>query len=649
MKRILLYSILIITGILYFSCDDFFDVVPENAPKLDDSFSNRTMMERGLYTAYSYLPDPTDQFYFPAYYNTGGEFSANYNSPFGEKPSQQIYKGFQNTNSVQQNYWSGGNGGTSMFQALRWCNIFLENAYVPRDITEKERARWIAEVKFLKAYYHFFLLQLYGPIPLIKENIPLDAQPDEVKIYREPVDECIDYIVELIDEASPDLPLYIVDPTNELGRITQPIALAIKAKALVWGASPLFNGNSYYSRWIDSRGKQLIPSQPDNSKWERAVDALKDAIDNAHSAGHSLFSYNKSTESMHNMNDSIVQLMTIREAITKKWNTGVIWSSTKNFTGGKSGFAGSDWGNMQHDLYPMLYTDEITRLSGHFQAAFEMAELFYSKNGVPIDEDKQYDYNNRYKPRTGDDNHKFFIVKGEQTGGLNFDREYRFYADLAFDRGYYEINTGTADNGRYFSTYLKCLNTSTDWNNQRSRTGYHVKKMVSFRTSGSQGTNKSFSTDNYRFPLIRLADLYLLYSEALNEVKSAPDDEVYYWMDLVREKAGLGKVADSWQKYSNMPWRITDKDEMRKIIHQERLIELAFEGQRFWDVRRWHEANIWFTQVPKCWDKTGKTPADYYLLMNLDEAPRFVEKDYLWPISTSDLRINNNLVQSYGW
>lgn len=71
-----------------------------------------------------------------------------------------------------------------MFAAIRHCNIFLENAHVPRDIIEEERQQWIAEVKFLKAYYHFFLLRLYGPIPLIKENIPLSANPEEVKVFR---------------------------------------------------------------------------------------------------------------------------------------------------------------------------------------------------------------------------------------------------------------------------------------------------------------------------------------------------------------------------------------------------------------------------------------------------------------------------------
>ena len=53
-------------------------------------------------------------------------------------------------------------------------------------------------------------------------------------------------------------------------------------------------------------------------------------------------------------------------------------------------------------------------------------EQFYSKNGVPIEEDKEYDYSNRFNVRTGDEDHKYYIQKGEQTAAMNFDREPRF-------------------------------------------------------------------------------------------------------------------------------------------------------------------------------------------------------------------------------
>src|SRR5690606_2837383 len=126
------------------------------------------------------------------------------------------------------------------------------------DIWEKER--WKAEATFLKAYYHFYLMRMYGAIPLMKENLPIAASPEEAQVYREPVDSVVSYIVQLLDEsfANPNLPETLGGTEqSELGRITKPIVLALKAKVLVTAASPLFNGNPEYANLKDNRGVQL--------------------------------------------------------------------------------------------------------------------------------------------------------------------------------------------------------------------------------------------------------------------------------------------------------------------------------------------------------------------------------------------------------
>ena len=81
-------------------------------------------------------------------------------------------------------------------------------------------------MKFLKAYYHFYLFRLYGPIPIVDQNLPVSAGVDEVAVYRNTVDEVTDYIVKLLDEAAAVLPGIIENQTEEMGRITKPIALA---------------------------------------------------------------------------------------------------------------------------------------------------------------------------------------------------------------------------------------------------------------------------------------------------------------------------------------------------------------------------------------------------------------------------------------
>lgn len=99
--------------------------------------------------------------------------------------------------------------------------------------------------------------------------------------------------MQLLDEAIPYLPLNVDNPVEEDGRITKPIALGIKAEVLTLAASPLFNGSPYYGDWVDSRGVKLMPANYDVVKWERAAQAVKNAIDTCHLAGYELYRFNK--------------------------------------------------------------------------------------------------------------------------------------------------------------------------------------------------------------------------------------------------------------------------------------------------------------------------------------------------------------------
>ncbi|MDP4240843.1 MAG: RagB/SusD family nutrient uptake outer membrane protein, partial [Bacteroidota bacterium] len=595
----------------------------------------------------------TSPFAYPGWFTSRDELDWGFETRQKGYQGGAIASGLQNTNNPYLNYWSGTNGGKALYAGIRNCNIFLENIHIPKDVSPEERTRWIAEVKFLKAYYHFFLMQLYGPIVLIKDNLPLSATPEEVKAYREPVNECVDYIVKLLDEAIPDLPAVLPDPLSEQGRITQIIALAVKAKVLVWGASPLFNGNTDYSGWIDKRGKQLIPSTYDNSKWEKAAAALKEAIDLCESNGLSLYKFNKFSggPQTFKMNDTLVTEMTIRKAVTEdvERNTGVIWASQEQFSDYKGAIpGGGNLGNLIKELCAELYTTDQPSYMGYYHASWHMSDLFYSNNGVPIAEDKDYNYAGRFDLHPANApayKHLSYIANGETTINLHYNREPRFYADLGFDRSFYELATCTKDGGATFSPFLKLrIGEIND-----KRMGYMVKKIVPFETSASQGdANKYYTAYDYRFPLIRLADLYLLYSEALNEMKDQPDAEVYQWIDRVRSQAGLKGVVESWSNYSKIPAKPTTKDGMREIIRKERMIELAFEAQRWWDVRRWKIADQYWTLVPTKWNNS-KDLSLTYKAVEYEDGIKVTFRDFLFPLTDMDLRINSNLTQTYGW
>ena len=133
----------------------------------------------------------------------------------------------------------------------------------------------------------------------------------------------------------------------------------------------------------------------------------------------------------------------------------------------------------------------------------------------------------------------------------------------------------------------------------------------------------------------------------MNEINGY-SSETTHWINLVRERAGLQTVEDAWTAHSTNPTKFQSKEGLREIIHQERAIELMFEGQRYWDLKRWKKAHIALNQPIKAWDITQKSAVGYYseiLLAN----QRFKMRDYLWPVELGEIQTNKNLVQSPGW
>jgi hypothetical protein len=152
---------------------------------------------------------------------------------------------------------------------------------------------------------------------------------------------------------------------------------------------------------------------------------------------------------------------------------------------------------------------------------------------------------------------------------------------------------------------------------------------------------------------VRLADLYLLYAEAINEAEgpNGPNSaEMFKYINLVRERAGIPSVQESWDEYSNAPGFYKSQLGMREIIQRERLNELAFEGQRFWDLRRWKTAPAEYAKGIYGWNSAKMSNrALYYKKVEIYDVPPFRVRDYFWPIATSDIDVNPNLVQNLGW
>ena len=623
------------------SCEDsFLDVVPDNVATIDQAFKLRNEAEKYLFTCYAYMPRNGSLIHNPAML-AGDEMWIPDQRQALTIYSLDIAMGNQRVSNPYFNAWDGyydGGGpgdGYNLFDGIRHCNIFIENlsdaSKVP-DIQPSERERWIAEAKFLKAYYHFYLMRMHGPIPVMRENIPVDAPSEVLDVSRDNWNESIAYLVELCDEAIAILPPSITDINSELGRITRPIALGLKTRILLTDASPLFNGNSDLAGLVNKDGTQLFDTDYDASKWKLAADAALTAIEASENAGHSLYEF---PGSGFTLTDTTTQKLSIRNAVSERWNSEVIWGNTVSRTS-----------EIQlHAMAPLTIEHSHNNAHKIMSPTLKIAQQFYTKNGVPIDEDTTLDFSDILELREAGASEKNNIRQGYTTSILNYDREPRFYADLGFDGSiWYKYDSGSDDTkfhieGKY-NDYAGS-NTAFFFN----MTGYYVKKLVNWNQSFGES---SASYRDYAWPELRLADLYLMYAEALNEVQG-PTSEVFEYLDRVRDRAGLDGVQESWTNFSSNPNKPNSKEGLRAIIHQERNIEMAFEGSRFWDIRRWKEASREFNEPIRGWNVFGEDEASYYQVRTVFQQ-RFVSpRDYFWPLAENTLLQNSNLVQNLGW
>ena len=638
--KILVHLSLSVLLLSVFSCKKYLNVTPDDVATLSSSFANANETEAYLvgncYSTLQYLGGVVRNPGFTA----SGEIIIPTDLPSnaslvgaGQDAGFNLMRGFQNAQNPLLNYWDGYNQGLNMWQAIRFCNTFLANVNTAPDITTDERSRWIAEATFLKAYYHYWLIRMYGPMIIADVALPVNASTDQVRQKQQSVDSCFNYVVGLLNQAIPNLPPSIQNTITEDGRITQVIAKAVKAEVLATQASPLFNGNPDYAGVKSIDGKPLFSSTADASKWQNAAAACLDAINTAASSGAALYTFVPSSGITH-MSDSTKQLLTIQGAVTTSWNTEQLWTINTTF-------------GYQMQACPRVTTDATTVYDffSNFSVPLGETEIFYTNNGVPINEDVTWDYANRYSVVQGDVPNQYYVLKGYSTNKGNLNRELRYYADVAFDGSTWFGYGNTDDNNPNYINAVNGPAAPADPISYNS-TGYWARKLVPYQTASA---NSVFTAQNYYWPFMRLPALWLLYAECLNEAEG-PGSNVYTWIDQVRARAGLAGVVQSWAQYSSNPSKPTTKDGLRQIIHQERRIELAFEGQAGWDLRRWKELQSVLLNPFVGWNvrSEAKTTTAYYNLQTPYQ-PLFGLRDYLFPIQQYDLLTNPNLVQTPYW
>ena len=637
------------------SCNKFLNVVPDDGlATIETAFNLRSSALHYLATCYSYIPQDGIPGGDPAMlggdelWDLWGRVVTNQSARVPQSYFN-IARGYMSANSVYADDWG------SMYKGIRCCDILMENILAVPDMDDWEKNQWISEAKFLKAYFHFNLVRKWGPVPIIRKSLPIDSDIDQVRVYREPIDDCFDFIIDLLDQAEEALPL-VNQSRDELGRVTKPMCAALRARVATYAASPLFNGNEQESSLVDSRGVQLFPSKTDAEKlkrWTYAMNACKKALDICESASIKLYDTTAVLVSYpivlnsEGKNDTLLTDMTLRGSFYSRWNSELIWGNTQTNASSMTIF---------QQLCMPNFTENAHALGGYrfIGVPLKIAEEFYTKNGLPISNDLDWVGVDQYELREGTPDHAFYIKQGYTTIAFNFNREPRYYSSLGFDGGTWlsqvaSVSTNIQpDDMNFVECRMNGKHGKTSSENGPV-TGFFPKKLFPYECIMT--AQNSFSAFWFPWPTFRLTDLYLLYAECINEAEG-PDGphsaEMFEYLNAIRSRAGIPDVKTSWDTYSNNPGYYRTQVGMRAIIHRERQNELVFESQRFWDLRRWKEAPAEYQKNIYGYHVTSSSAVDYYTKSFIYEQ-NFGLKDYFWPIATTNIEINPNLVQNIGW
>lgn len=634
MKKLLYRIVLIATLLCGFSRCNYLDVVPDEMATDKDAFADALSALRYVYSCYAYLPQPNAGS-SSLDFMTGDEVV----TAFEHETFANFAKGNYTSANVANliSYWN------TFYTGLRQCYLFLQGVDTVPDLSPALKEDYIAQVKFLIGYYYFLMIRCYGPVLLVEGVADINT-PAESYLARTPLDQCVEYCVKMFDEAASVLPP-ARSTQAEYGLATSVAAKAIKAELLLYVASPLFNGNSeFYSDFTNKDGTQLMPLTYDPAKWETAKTAIKDAIDFAEKNGHALY-YNDQAEISLNQYPSDPVERRLRYTIAEAGNSEILFATTYD-----EGYYG-----LQNKSAPMSYNGSNTW--NGVAPTWNMLNRFYTKNGLPYDEDPEFKNLDKLEVVTVDDAHANQACKGEQTIRFNLDREPRFYSWIAFQGGYYEIGNHTStgaysqdptySNGRLVCDFVIGGNCSRRNSasgalrtNNYSPTGYLNKKGVLPSFAASTGITHH---SEYPWPVVRLATLYLSYAEACVETNDLTNAKIY--LNKVRARAGIPDVEESWKGVAELT-----QAKLREIVRQERQIELYLENQNFWDMRRWKLAGEWFNQLHKGMNISAENIYDFAQLTTVEFERAFVSpRNYLMPVPIADLNTNVNCVNNPGY
>jgi len=587
-SKYIVYSLLLLWAFILSSCEEYLDKAPSSALPESVVFNDPRLFKEyvdGLYPYLWYSPPNTW-----AAYAFGGFCSMQMSNI---EDASDLSDGARNDAgpraSLNMGSWFAGQGVQAevefpwqgAYKAIRICNRILDNVDEIVGLTESEHNEIKGQALFFRGFFHFQLLKRYGGVPYISKTFNTD---DDMDLPRNTYDECVQMMCDDYDQAASLLPENF--PTSELGRPEKGAAMAMKAQALLYSASPLNNSSN------------------DLEKWKKAAQAAHDVI--------ALGRY------------SLVPKEEYRNIFYgKPSTTETIFARN----GGPGGYGNSqmsmiNWGSFELGVGARPWSTEWGATPCPTQNLMDMYETadgqkiindYENYNGVNPDFNTASGYSDAHMYENRDPRMKLtFLLNGEPWLDAKSGIELFFY-----------------ENG----TRGKHIDEGVNW----TRTGYLEKKFwdpVLSPTTGTTYMNWSY---------IRYADVIMIYAEAMNEAFGPDADGLNNGLtsrmavNQIRNRVGHVDVIASNQV------------ELRERIRNERAIEFVYEGVRWYDVIRWGKGVEYFNK-PVYGIRTTKLADGTFKLERRKIMDRvFKDYMHRYPIPQAELNKSFKLVNNPGW
>lgn len=514
----------------------------------------------------------------------------------------QFVSGTVNPVTISEKTWR------TCYQHIRAANVFLANVDKSPMAASAVR-QYKAEARFLRAWYYFILLRHYGGVPLLGDEVYDNENYETINMTRASFADCVDYIVSECKAAQADLRVRVSG--SNFGRASGGACLGLISRTLLYAASPLFNGTTHTD---DPKLKEVMGyPEADQERWKAAVDAARSLIA---TGMWQVFVHHADKDGNPEPGWGFYAQF-----------QGDDFQNLTSWNGTQYPFAALDgcilseihaMGTEKESLFDPPSCNNDGKVGSGGYPTHDLVECFPMKDGAKPGEGK-YPYDRMNPAQNRDPRLANTVI---YNGMLHF--------------------TNTQNITVY--TY-KGIGATVDAINQATSTGYYWRKMTHRDTRGG-----FWVTVSQTFQVMRYEEILLNYAEAVNEYYGPNYSETIGGKELspmavlrlLRERAGIEAGADgNYGLAANM-----DQAAMREAIRLERRIELACEGHRFFDVRRWMIADVTENAMSHGFEITHKTDGSFTSRVVNVRQHVFRKAMYFWPIPYNEVMRSADLLQN---